>query len=120
MERNQRVETCTTHTPDYLGLVNGLWTAAGGPEDAGEDVIIGMVDTGIDPTHPSFADYPDKSYGPLVQYLGTCEVADSFPAGSCNGKIIGAQHFAGAAKSEGAFNASIDYDSPLDGDGHGT
>ncbi|CAM6105274.1 unnamed protein product [Calypogeia fissa] len=120
MELDRRVETCTTHTPDYLGLVSGMWNAAGGVDNAGEDIIIGMVDTGINPTHPSFADSTTKPYGPLVQYLGTCEVADSFPAGSCNGKIIGAQHFAEAAKSAGAFNTSMDFDSPLDGDGHGT
>ncbi|MFS8034186.1 putative beta-galactosidase [Helianthus anomalus] len=34
---------------------------------------------------------------------------------SCNGKIVGAQHFAAA----GAFNPEVDFDPPLDGDGHG-
>ncbi|MED6122521.1 hypothetical protein PIB30_040518 [Stylosanthes scabra] len=34
--------------------------------------------------------------------------------------IVGAQHFAQAAIAAGAFNPSIDFASPLDGDGHGS
>ena len=37
----------------------------------------------------------------------------------CNGKIVGAQHFAKAAIAAGAFNPDIESASPLDGDGHG-
>ncbi len=82
--------------------------------------MIGIVDTGIDPTHPSFAARgQSKAYGPLRKYLGKCEVAPEFPRGSCNGKIIGAQHFAAAAIQSGAFSASYQFASPLDGDGHG-
>ncbi|KAH0917053.1 hypothetical protein HID58_024713 [Brassica napus] len=39
---------------------------------------------------------------------------------SANRKIVGAQHFAEAAKAAGAFNPNIDYASPMDGDGHGS
>lgn len=86
---------------------------------AGENMVIGIVDTGVNPTHPSFAAVGQKPYGPLRKYRGTCEVAKEFPRGSCNGKIIGAQHFAAAAIKDGAFNASLQFASPLDGDGHG-
>ncbi|KAL3693997.1 hypothetical protein R1sor_007648 [Riccia sorocarpa] len=120
VERNQRVHSLTTHTPDFLGLSKGLWASAGGPENAGEGIVIGVVDTGINPNHTSFDSKGGKPYGPIPTYLGNCEVHSSFPTGSCNGKIIGAQHFAASAKSEGAFNDTIDFDSPLDGDGHGT
>jgi hypothetical protein len=37
----------------------------------------------------------------------------------CNGKIVGAQHFAKAAMAAGAFNPDIEFASPLDSDGHG-
>ncbi|KAG6544296.1 hypothetical protein Mapa_014299 [Marchantia paleacea] len=120
VERSKRMKSCTTHSPDYLGLASGLWAQAGGPENAGEGIVIGIVDTGINPTHPSFAASSTKPYGPISTYRGNCELHSSFPQGSCNGKIIGAQHFAAAAKSEGAFNTTIDFDSPLDGDGHGS
>ena len=42
----------------YLDLPEGLWDRLGGAEGAGEGVIVGVVDTGIQPGHPSFADRP--------------------------------------------------------------
>lgn len=49
-------ETATAHTPDFLGLTgpSGAWSQLGGSERAGEGVIIGFVDSGILPSHPSF------------------------------------------------------------------
>ena len=40
----------------YLRLPNGLWQRLGGTDHAGEGVIVGVIDTGITPEHPSFAD----------------------------------------------------------------
>ncbi|KAF2300947.1 hypothetical protein GH714_018519 [Hevea brasiliensis] len=62
----------TTRTPHFLGLStgSGLW-----PNGAyGEDVIIGVLDTGIWPEHPSFSDsglspVPDNWKG-YVSYQG--------------------------------------------------
>ncbi|MED6119320.1 hypothetical protein PIB30_010832 [Stylosanthes scabra] len=105
------VRTATTHTPQFLG----------GFETAGEGITIGFIDTGIDPTHPSFAD--DKSEHPYpvpAKFSGICEVTQDFPSGSCNRKLIAARHFAASAITRGIFNSSEDYASPFDGDGHGT
>lgn len=112
------MKKATTHSPEYLNLVGGAWEQVGGTSTAGEDVVIGLVDTGIDPSHPSFANY--GTYGPLTSFTGSCEVAEEFPQGSCNNKLIGARHFAAAAEASGDFNATEDFASPLDGDGHGT
>ncbi|PNX64804.1 serine protease aprX, partial [Trifolium pratense] len=57
------VRTATTHTPQFLGLQQGALVSIGGFETAGEGITIAFVDTGIDPTHPSFAD--DKSEHPF-------------------------------------------------------
>ncbi|KAG9139153.1 hypothetical protein Leryth_019126 [Lithospermum erythrorhizon] len=57
---------------------------------------------------------------PVAKYRGKCEEDSDTKRSFCNGKIIGAQHFAEAAKAAGAFNPAIDFDSPLDGDGHGS
>ncbi|XP_073058458.1 subtilisin-like protease SBT2.2 [Primulina eburnea] len=115
------VRTATTHTPQFLGLPQGAWAQEGGFERAGEGLVIGLIDTGIDPTHPSFSDdTPSKPYPIPKHFSGICEVTRDFPSGSCNRKLIGARHFAASAITRGIFNASQDYASPYDGDGHGT
>ncbi|XP_039140623.1 subtilisin-like protease SBT2.3 isoform X2 [Dioscorea cayenensis subsp. rotundata] len=115
------VRTDTTHTPEFLGLPNGAWVKEGGPEVAGEGVVIGFIDTGIDPTHPSFSDDLSLNQYPIpAHYSGVCEVTQDFPSGSCNRKLVGARHFAASAITRGIFNNSQDHASPFDGDGHGT
>ncbi|GAB4829467.1 hypothetical protein Ancab_019139 [Ancistrocladus abbreviatus] len=90
------VRTATTHTPQFLGLPQGAWAREGGFDVAGEGIVIGFIDTGIDPTHPSFADNLGENAYPVPQ------------------------HFSASAITRGIFNASEDYASPFDGDGHGT
>ncbi|KAI5659441.1 hypothetical protein M9H77_28234 [Catharanthus roseus] len=120
VERDWKVRRLTTHTPQFLGLPTGVWPTGGGFDRAGEDIVIGFVDSGIYPHHPSFSTHNTEPYGPLPKYRGKCEVDPDTKRNFCNGKIIGAQHFAEAAKAAGAFNPDIDFDSPLDGDGHGS
>ncbi|GAU35421.1 hypothetical protein TSUD_375110 [Trifolium subterraneum] len=115
------VRTATTHTPQFLGLPQGAWSQNGGFETAGEGIVIGFVDTGIDPTHPSFGDSKsDHLYPVPAHFSGICEVTRDFPSGSCNRKLVGARHFAASAITRGIFNMTQDYASPFDGDGHGT
>ncbi|KAG7593448.1 Peptidase S8/S53 domain superfamily [Arabidopsis thaliana x Arabidopsis arenosa] len=115
------VEKATTHTPQFLGLPRGAWLRDGGSEYAGEGVVIGFIDTGIDPTHPSFSDkIPGHTYSVPPRFTGVCEVTIGFPPGSCNRKLIGARHFAESALSRGVLNSSQDDASPFDGEGHGT
>ncbi|XP_061361962.1 subtilisin-like protease SBT2.6 [Gastrolobium bilobum] len=120
VERDWKVRRLTTHTPEFLGLPNGVWPTGGGYDHAGEDIVIGFVDSGIYPHHPSFGTHNTEPYGPVPKYRGKCEVDPDTKRSFCNGKIIGAQHFAQAATAAGAFNPSIDFASPLDGDGHGS
>lgn len=113
----------TTYTPTYLGLTGpgGVWAQGGegGEENAGDGMVIGIIDTGIDPTHPSF------TYDPLnpfranlsTRFSGyTCQTGPHFPVNSCNGKIITARYFAAGAAT---LNISKDYLSPFDAVGHG-
>ncbi|XP_059634607.1 subtilisin-like protease SBT2.5 [Cornus florida] len=120
VERDWKVRRLTTHTPQFLGLPTGVWPTGGGFDKAGEDIVIGFVDSGIYPRHPSFATHNTEPYGPVPKYRGKCEVDPDTKRDFCNGKIIGAQHFAEAAIAAGAFNPAIDFPSPLDGDGHGS
>ncbi|KAJ0961817.1 hypothetical protein J5N97_029645 [Dioscorea zingiberensis] len=116
-----KMVSMTTHTPDYLGLPTGAWPVLGGPDRAGEGVVIGLIDTGVNPDHPSFANLKSGPPVHLGRFRGKCEsAADEFPLNACNGKIVGAQYFARAAIAAGDFNASRDFASPFDGDGHGS
>ncbi|RDX65814.1 Subtilisin-like protease SBT2.6, partial [Mucuna pruriens] len=120
VERDWKVRRLTTHTPQFLGLPTGVWPTGGGYDRAGEDIVIGFVDSGIYPHHPSFATHNTEPYEPVAKYRGKCEVDPDTKKSYCNGKIVGAQHFAHAAIAAGAFNPTIDFASPLDGDGHGS
>ncbi|XAR63738.1 Cucumisin [Bertholletia excelsa] len=120
VERDWKVRRLTTHTPQFLGLPTGVWPTGGGFDKAGEDIVIGFVDSGIYPHHPSFSAHNTEPYGPVPKYRGKCEADPDGKWKFCNGKIIGAQHFAEAAIAAGVFNPEIDFASPLDGDGHGS
>ncbi|PWA96446.1 hypothetical protein CTI12_AA039250 [Artemisia annua] len=90
-------ELHTTHTPKFLGLHKnlGVWRGS----NYGKGIIIGVLDTGITPGHPSFDDAGVPT--PPQKWRGKCEVP------GCNNKLIGARDFTNSG-------------SPLDDDGHGT
>ncbi|CAI5992793.1 unnamed protein product [Closterium sp. NIES-64] len=54
VERDRTVEVASVHSPEFLKLDSSLWPANGGQSNAGEGVIIGVIDSGIWPEHPSF------------------------------------------------------------------
>ena len=69
----------------------GLWDRVGGVAKAGEDIVVGVVDTGIWPEHPSFSDQKDLvfrtgssgkrnlAYGPApAGWTGTCQSGEQF------------------------------------------
>ncbi|KAK4344068.1 hypothetical protein RND71_037162 [Anisodus tanguticus] len=90
----------TTHTPSFLGLQQnlGFWRDS----NYGKGVIIGVLDTGIAPDHPSFSD--EGMPPPPTKWKGKCE----FNSTACNNKLIGARSF------------SFGKGTTLDDDGHGT
>ncbi|KAL0333688.1 UNVERIFIED_CONTAM: Subtilisin-like protease SBT1.8 [Sesamum angustifolium] len=110
----------TTRTPEFLGLESGLSPWAGHSlqelNQASQDVIIGVLDTGVWPESKSFidADMPDVP----ARWRGECEAAHDFdPKIHCNKKLIGARFFArGYSVASGEKEAH----SPRDTDGHGT
>ncbi|KAJ8451052.1 hypothetical protein Cgig2_026861 [Carnegiea gigantea] len=121
VHEDMKIEKLTTHTPDYLGIPTGVWPSFGGSRTAGEGIVIGVIDTGINPGHPSFASISsfrtDKATnGFTSKFKGICSTGEMFPPTACNGKIVGAQYFARAAIAAGDFNASRDYASPYDAD----
>ncbi|KAJ1419165.1 Peptidase S8/S53 domain [Sesbania bispinosa] len=98
----------TTHTPKFLGLQQkmGLWKES----NFGKGVIIGVLDSGITPDHPSFSDAGMPP--PPPKWKGRCELNGT----TCNNKLIGARSFNNAAKAQKGEKA----EAPIDEDGHGT
>lgn len=124
----------TSSTPAFLGLTEagGLWDQLGGVGSAGEDVVIGIVDSGIWPESLSFSDRTglngngkknDRlSYQQIPGWNAKCVPGEEFNASNCNQKLIGAQYF-----NEGwGGNAGIEalrpweFTSARDYNGHGT
>lgn len=111
----------------FLGLPDGLWKRLGGPGHAGEGVIVAILDTGIYPEHPSFADQPEgeggrryqgPAYEPPQVWRGACQSGEAFPVTSCNNKLVGARYF---VDGFGAQNIHEDeFLSPRDASGHGS
>ncbi len=124
VSEDRKVKTLTTHSYNYLGLPQGPWVALGGVEKAGEGVVIGVIDSGIFPDHPSF--YSNTTTPYLAKpngFNGSCDVSSYFPIGSCNGKLLAAQHFFQTAMLFHGINATSpgrDYGSPFGLAGHGT
>ncbi|XVF79949.1 hypothetical protein PTKIN_Ptkin15bG0031200 [Pterospermum kingtungense] len=107
----------TTRTPQFLGLEKGkgLWYAS----NLKSDVIIGVVDTGIWPEHPSFQDHGLSAIP--KRWKGSCTKGTQFSPSNCNRKLIGAKYFfKGFEASEGKINETEYIKSARDSNGHGT
>ncbi|GMY22540.1 subtilisin-like protease SBT1.7 [Fagus crenata] len=105
----------TTYAPKFLGLKrhSGIWLAA----SYGQDVIVGILDSGVWPESESFH---DKGMSPVPQrWKGKCENGTSFSPSNCNRKLIGARSFSKGVKHIG-ISKEFDYDSARDFAGHGT
>ncbi|HEY3240286.1 MAG TPA: S8 family serine peptidase, partial [Acidimicrobiia bacterium] len=112
----------------FLGLPGGLWRDLGGTGKAGAGVIIGMLDTGIYPEHPSFADKPKDdagrqlyrgpAYQPPPEWRGACQAGEGFLVTACNNKLIGARYFVDGFGKENLH--PDEFLSPRDADGHGS
>lgn len=108
----------TSSTPTFLGLdaPGGLWDQLGGFGHAGEDIVIGIVDSGIWPESLSFADRVDmvtglpSAQGKLVYqqipgWNAKCTPGEEFNASMCNQKLIGAQWFNASWGGDAAVEA---------------
>nr|KYP58271.1 Subtilisin-like protease [Cajanus cajan] len=121
VEKDKGAKMTTTYTPEFLSLPNGIWAQEGGDRNAGDGVVIGLVDSGINPFHPSFAYDPMHPFtSNLSRFEGACQTGPLFPPCSCNGKIVSARYFSAGAEATVTLNASKDFLSPFDADGHGS
>ncbi len=105
-----------------------VWHRLGGSVHAGQNVIVGVIDTGVWPEHPMLADkgLPPVSGSFGCQFGDGSDVAHLGPTFTCNDKLIGAYaktatYMAniGALPTEFCNNATHQC-SARDSEGHGT
>ena len=113
----------TDRSPRFIGA-DVIWRAlAANPSlgDGGQGVIVGVIDTGIWPEHPSFAD--DGSYPAPQGWRGTtCQFGSATPGDvplTCNNKLIGARLSMETYKALVGLDPG-GFDSARDNEGHGT
>lgn len=96
-------ELLTDAGPEWIGA-DGIWdgSSTGGlPGTQGEGVVVGVIDTGINHDHPSFADVGADGYdheNPRGRFYGACDPVTGAPL--CNDKLIGAYDFTGTTPED--------------------
>lgn len=123
VERDQAVELSTPTSVPFIGA-DQVWngSATGGVSYQGEGIVVGIIDSGINHAHPSFAATGADGYtviNPLGDgnYLGECATIP----GLCNSKLIGAYTFLDSQPSDPPDEILLPGDAPsTDTDGHGS
>ncbi|MFO7649756.1 MAG: S8 family peptidase, partial [bacterium] len=124
----------TATTPAFLGLTGptGVWAGDGYGGATGEGVIIGIVDSGVWPEHPSFSDRTGSNgnaskdgklaYQQIPGWNGRCVPGEDFAASNCNQKLIGARFYNEGFGGNAGIDAELpfEFNSPRDHNGHGT
>jgi hypothetical protein len=121
----------TVTTSAFLGLSKpgGLWSQyAGGSLVKGEDMVVGIIDGGIWPENPAFADRVDADGKPTFDGSGTlvyatppatftggCVAGEGFdPLKHCNNKLVGAKFFNAGFLASGRTQNWSEFVSPRD------
>src|SRR5262249_38928230 len=84
--KNQMRNSTTVGPPHFLGLdkKGGVWSRLGGAKNAGKDIVIGDIDSGLWPENPSFAPLPKAKT--LSDWHGTCQTGEQWDASDCTNK----------------------------------
>lgn len=100
LERDQTLELLTSHGPAWMNA-DEVWDgAATGVATKGEGIVAGIIDTGINPDHPSFADVGADGFdhtNPRVRHYGVCAPLNPL---LCNDKLIGMYDFTGTGHDD--------------------
>lgn len=143
------VDVDTNATPEFLGLTDrrsGLWRKG----LKGEDIIVGVLDTGAVQEHPSFSDTrlvgrlprfcdnPNSGFqqrvcdrvrelltrvvydAPHTGWNGICQAGEGWSEDDCNNKLIGARWYVDGFLAGRGSVVDGEFLSPRDSSGHGS
>lgn len=123
VEQDMAYPLLTDRGPAWIGA-DDIWIGHATPNGfntRGEGVVVGVLDSGINMRHQSFAatDQDSSPYthsNPLGGFKGACDpLHPQYNAAlQCNDKLIGAYDFADQ------YSGGTEADGPEDNDGHGT
>ncbi|CAA2957179.1 subtilisin-like protease [Olea europaea subsp. europaea] len=121
--RSKTVQLDTTRSWDFMGLAVDYSQGTPSQLAYGDNIIVGVFDTGIWPESASFKEEP--GIGPVTNiWKGKCMPGEKFnPEKHCNRKLIGARYYlAGFERQYGPINktGNHEYRSARDSLGHGT
>ncbi|KAH9313984.1 hypothetical protein KI387_022611 [Taxus chinensis] len=122
--KSKVLKQLTTRSWDFMGMgiSNDLTRMPVQETHRGEeDIVIGIIDTGIWPESQSFRD--EKLPPPPSAWKGVCQVGEKFTKSNCNRKLVGARWYVkGFEKDSGPLNTTEtpEYRSARDHIGHGT
>lgn len=138
----------TNNSPEFLGLDDRREGLHRRQRLKGEDVIIGVMDTGAVQEHPSFSDtrtfdmprFCDNPRGfwkkicrrlehyrnqvvydaPPAQWAGICQAGEAWSEDDCNNKMIGARWYVDGFLAGNGAVVEGEFLSPRDSSGHGS
>ncbi len=143
------IDIDTNNTPRFLGLLDRRKGLRKRLRLKGEDVIVGVLDTGAVQEHPSFTDtrtfpmprfcenprnrYIERFCGklekfrsqvvydaPPPQWSGICQAGEAWSEEDCNNKLIGARWYVDGFLAGRGSVVEGEFLSPRDSSGHGS
>ncbi|XP_040995148.1 subtilisin-like protease SBT3.18 isoform X6 [Juglans microcarpa x Juglans regia] len=118
--RSKTLQLHTTRSWDFVGFTLGNNKVTPLQLAFGDDIVVGMFDTGIWPESESFSEEPRMKPIPST-WRGECVKGDRFdPKTNCNRKLIGARYYLKGFEEENGPLRNPEYQSSRDFLGHGT
>jgi subtilisin family serine protease len=124
VQEDRKEQPLTDSSPSFIGA-DTIYKQLGGAPSSGKGVIVGILDSGVWPEHPEFADPgnlpapPPKADGtPRTCDFGDNPLTQAADVFSCNHKLISGQPF--LATYNAVVGGEMYPDSARDSNGHGT
>ncbi|MBB5964683.1 S8 family serine peptidase [Planomonospora venezuelensis] len=124
VQDDRREQLLTDSSPAFIGAP-AIYDKLGGSASSGKGVVVGILDSGVWPEHPQFADPgtlpdapPTRDGGPRLCDFGDNPLTPAADPFVCNDKLIGGGPFLETYNA--VVGGEVYPDSARDSNGHGT